>query len=104
MRATPGRAVKAVGRPPSAASGVDGPVMPIARLEIVPPAGGTCGPVGARRTTGALFYLHGCEEYERRLGDVAAGRRDAVVAYHQDRLHRQPIEAEHFVAAMDAGS
>ncbi|CAN5406655.1 hypothetical protein BH10ACT2_BH10ACT2_24240 [soil metagenome] len=35
--------------------------------------------------------------YQRMLGDVAAGDRDAVIAYHLDRLTRRPIELEHFV-------
>ncbi len=35
--------------------------------------------------------------YQRMLGDVAAGDRDAVIAYRLDRLTRRPIELEHFV-------
>jgi len=35
--------------------------------------------------------------YQRMLDDVAAGDRDAVIAYHLDRLTRRPIELEHFV-------
>ncbi len=36
-------------------------------------------------------------EYQRMLDDLAAGERDAVIAYHLDRLTRRPIELEHFV-------
>jgi len=32
--------------------------------------------------------------YERMLADIAEGRRDAVIAWHIDRLHRRPIELE----------
>jgi len=35
--------------------------------------------------------------YERMLADIAAGRRDAVIVWHTDRLHRRPIELEHFI-------
>jgi site-specific DNA recombinase len=42
--------------------------------------------------------------YERLLADVRGGRRDAVLAYHSDRLHRRPIEAERFLEAMDHAS
>ena len=31
-------------------------------------------------------------EYARMLDDLEAGRRDAVLVYHLDRLHRQPRE------------
>ena len=34
--------------------------------------------------------------YERMLTDIADGRRDAVMVWHMDRLHRQPIELERF--------
>jgi len=36
-------------------------------------------------------------EYQRMLDDIEAGERDAVIAYHLDRLTRRPIELEHFV-------
>ncbi|MGY1651712.1 recombinase family protein [Geodermatophilus sp. SYSU D01119] len=36
--------------------------------------------------------------YARMLGDLADGFRDAVVVWHVDRLHRRPVELEHFVA------
>ncbi len=36
-------------------------------------------------------------EYERMLVDLAAGERDAVIAYHLDRLTRSPRDLEHFV-------
>ena len=32
------------------------------------------------------------------LADLADGTRDAVIVYNLDRLHRQPIELEEFVA------
>lgn len=36
--------------------------------------------------------------YERMLLDIAEGRRDGVIVWHMDRLHRRPIELERFVA------
>jgi site-specific DNA recombinase len=41
--------------------------------------------------------------YARMLEDLRAGRRDAVLIYHLDRLTRRPIELEEFVAATTAG-
>ena len=41
--------------------------------------------------------------YVRMLEDVRAGRRDAVVIYHPDRLTRRPVELEEFLQALDAG-
>ena len=35
--------------------------------------------------------------YERMLADLAEGRRDGVIVWHMDRLHRRPIEFERFV-------
>jgi DNA invertase Pin-like site-specific DNA recombinase len=35
--------------------------------------------------------------YEQMLADIEAGRRDAVVAYHLDRLTRRPADLEQFV-------
>ncbi|GGG49721.1 serine recombinase [Kocuria dechangensis] len=35
-------------------------------------------------------------EYERMLRDIAEGRRDGVIVWHMDRLHRRPIELERF--------
>lgn len=40
-------------------------------------------------------------EYARMLEDIAGGRVDAVVAYHQDRLTRRPMEWEQFVELCD---
>lgn len=40
-------------------------------------------------------------EYARMLADIEAGRVDAVVAYHQDRLTRRPMEWEQFVELCD---
>ncbi len=39
--------------------------------------------------------------YQRMLSDLEAGRVDAVVVWDLDRLHRQPIELEHFLALAD---
>ena len=36
-------------------------------------------------------------EYTRMLDDLGGGRRDAVLVYHLDRLHRQPRELEEFL-------
>lgn len=36
--------------------------------------------------------------YKRMLLDIAEGRRDGVIVWHMDRLHRRPIELERFVA------
>lgn len=36
--------------------------------------------------------------YERMLEHIATGERDAVLVWHLDRLHRRPVELEHFVA------
>ncbi|MFI7742541.1 recombinase family protein [Kocuria rhizosphaericola] len=36
-------------------------------------------------------------QYQRLLEDVSLGRRDAVIVWRLDRLHRQPRELEHFV-------
>ena len=36
-------------------------------------------------------------EYQRMLDDIAGGGRDAVIAYHLDRLTRRPSDFEHFV-------
>ncbi len=40
-------------------------------------------------------------EYRRMLGDIKAGRVDAVVVWHLDRLHRSPRELEDFFTAVD---
>ena len=40
-------------------------------------------------------------QYARMLADIEAGRRDAVLAYHQDRLTRRPMEWEQFVELCD---
>jgi site-specific DNA recombinase len=39
--------------------------------------------------------------YTRMLADVAAGRVGAVVAWDLDRLHRRPVELEHFIDLAD---
>src|SRR5262245_31280355 len=36
--------------------------------------------------------------YRQMLDDIEAGKVDAVVTWNLDRLHRQPIELEHFLA------
>ena len=40
-------------------------------------------------------------EYERMLRDIEAGTIGAVVVWDLDRLHRRPIELEHFIALAD---
>ncbi len=40
--------------------------------------------------------------YQRLLDDIQQRRRDAVVVYHLDRLHRQPRELEDFVDLLAA--
>jgi site-specific DNA recombinase len=39
--------------------------------------------------------------YERMLTDIEGGKLDAVVAWDLDRLHRRPIELEHFMELAD---
>ena len=39
--------------------------------------------------------------YQRMLADIRDGRIQAVVAWNLDRLHRQPIELEHFINLAD---
>lgn len=39
--------------------------------------------------------------YQRLLGQIEAGRLDAVVTWHNDRLHRSPLELEHYIAASE---
>lgn len=39
--------------------------------------------------------------YQRLLEDIEAGRRDAVLVYHADRLTRRPKELEEFVEVLD---
>lgn len=41
------------------------------------------------------------ENYQRMLADIRSGLIDAVVVWHLDRLHRQPIELEQFIALAD---
>lgn len=40
-------------------------------------------------------------QYEAMLADIRAGEIGAVVAWDLDRLHRRPIELEHFIALAD---
>lgn len=40
-------------------------------------------------------------EYDRLLTDIADGLVDGLLVWHQDRLHRRPIELEHFFAVID---
>lgn len=42
--------------------------------------------------------------YRRLLEDLAAGRVDAVIAWHPDRLHRSPRELEDFIDAIEAAA
>ena len=39
--------------------------------------------------------------YMRMLADIDAGRLDAIVAWDLDRLHRRPVELEHFIDLAD---
>ena len=39
--------------------------------------------------------------YRRMLDDIASGQIDAVVVWHQDRLHRNPKELEEFLETCD---
>jgi DNA invertase Pin-like site-specific DNA recombinase len=41
-------------------------------------------------------------QYERLIEDLKAGRLDAVVAWHPDRLHRSPRELEDFIDLVEA--
>jgi DNA invertase Pin-like site-specific DNA recombinase len=40
--------------------------------------------------------------YQRLLADVRAGKINAVVAWHTDRLHRSPLELEEFIEVVEA--
>lgn len=40
-------------------------------------------------------------EYDRMMIDVEAGRHDVIVAWHNDRLHRRPVELEHFIEVVE---
>ena len=42
--------------------------------------------------------------YQRMLADIERGRVPAVIAWHADRLHRRPIELEHFIDLCDRHS
>lgn len=39
--------------------------------------------------------------YRRLLAELEAGRADAVIAWHNDRLHRSPAELEHFIVLVE---
>jgi DNA invertase Pin-like site-specific DNA recombinase len=41
-------------------------------------------------------------EYLRLLEDLRSGRRDGVIAWHTDRLHRNPTELESYIAVCEA--
>lgn len=41
-------------------------------------------------------------DYQRLLSDIGSGKIRGVVAWHPDRLHRRPIELEHFISLVDA--
>lgn len=40
--------------------------------------------------------------YQALLDEIRAGKTDAVIAWHTDRLHRSPVELEDYVAACEA--
>jgi site-specific DNA recombinase len=39
--------------------------------------------------------------YKALLADLEAGRADAVLVWHTDRLHRRPVELEHYIAVCE---
>jgi site-specific DNA recombinase len=41
--------------------------------------------------------------YQAMLEAIRAGRMDAVLAWHTDRLHRSPIELEEYISACNDG-
>ena len=41
-------------------------------------------------------------DYRRLLDDIRAGEVTAVIAWHQDRLHRRPVELEEFIEVVEA--
>lgn len=41
------------------------------------------------------------KQYERLTAAIEAGQFDVVVAWHPDRLHRSPLELEHFIALIE---
>jgi site-specific DNA recombinase len=41
------------------------------------------------------------KEYERLTAAIDAGQFDIVIAWHPDRLHRSPLELEHFIALIE---
>jgi DNA invertase Pin-like site-specific DNA recombinase len=41
------------------------------------------------------------EHYERMLADIEAGKTTKVAVYNLDRLHRKPVELEHFIDLAD---
>lgn len=41
-------------------------------------------------------------EYERMCADIQQRRRDGVIAWHLDRLHRNPIELEQFIILIES--
>lgn len=42
------------------------------------------------------------ERYEQMLADIRAGRIDAIIAWHPDRLHRHPRELEDFIDLVES--
>jgi DNA invertase Pin-like site-specific DNA recombinase len=42
--------------------------------------------------------------YQRMMADIEAGTRDALIAWHPDRLHRSPRELEDFIDKVDAAA
>ncbi|MFC9965309.1 recombinase family protein [Nocardia ignorata] len=41
------------------------------------------------------------KQYESLTAAIAAGEFDVVIAWHPDRLHRSPLELEHFISLID---
>jgi site-specific DNA recombinase len=40
-------------------------------------------------------------EYDRLVDDISAGEVNAILCWHTDRLHRTPLELEHYIIAAD---
>jgi site-specific DNA recombinase len=61
-------------------------------------------PVGGRYVDNdvSAFRARRRPEYQRLLEDLKAGRIDAVVVYHPDRLTRRPVELEELIEILEA--
>ena len=63
---------------------------------------------GGRRllatTTFARTAASGDPDYERMLADIKAGKINAVIAWHPDRLHRRALELERYIDVVRAST